>query len=75
MGGACSAYGGSGTYRVLVGKPEVKILLGRTRCRWENNIKMDLARSWIEGRDCTGLARNRDKLRGFVIAAMNLRVP
>jgi hypothetical protein len=25
-----------------VGKPEGKILIGRTRRRWENNIKMDL---------------------------------
>jgi len=33
---------GRGTYRVLVGKPEVKRSLGRHRCRWEDNIKMDL---------------------------------
>jgi hypothetical protein len=32
----------TGTYRVLVGKPEGKTPLGRTTCRWENNIKMDL---------------------------------
>jgi hypothetical protein len=31
-----------GTYRVLVGKPEGKRLLGRLRCRWEDNIKTDL---------------------------------
>jgi len=29
-------------YRVLVGKPEGKRPLGRTRHRWEDNIKMDL---------------------------------
>jgi hypothetical protein len=29
-------------YRVLVGKPEVKRPLGRSRCRWENGIRMDL---------------------------------
>jgi hypothetical protein len=29
-------------YKVLVGKSEGKIQLGRPRCRWENNIKMDL---------------------------------
>jgi hypothetical protein len=29
-------------YRVLVGKPEGKTLLGRPRLRWEDNIKMDL---------------------------------
>ena len=29
-------------YRVLVGKPEGKRPLGRSRRRWEENIKMDL---------------------------------
>jgi hypothetical protein len=29
-------------YRVLVGKPEGKRLLGKTRHRWEDNIEMDL---------------------------------
>ena len=27
-------------YRVLMGKPECKRPLGRSRLRWENNIKM-----------------------------------
>jgi hypothetical protein len=31
-----------GLYRVLVGKPEGKRTLGRPRCRWEDNVKMDL---------------------------------
>jgi hypothetical protein len=29
-------------YRLLVGKPEGKSPLGRPRCRWVDNIKMDL---------------------------------
>jgi hypothetical protein len=29
-------------YRLLVGKPDGKILLGRPRCRWVDNIKMDI---------------------------------
>jgi hypothetical protein len=29
-------------YRVLVGKPEVKRPLQRTKYRWEDNIKVDL---------------------------------
>jgi len=29
-------------YRVLVGNPDGRRLLGRTRRRWEDNIKMDL---------------------------------
>jgi len=31
-----------GVHRVLVGKPKGKRPLGRPRCRWEDNIKMDL---------------------------------
>jgi len=43
MGGACSTYGERRrVYRVLVGKPEGKSLLGRPRCRREDNIKMDI---------------------------------
>jgi hypothetical protein len=30
------------TYRVLVGKPEGKRPLGRPKCRWEDNIKLDV---------------------------------
>jgi hypothetical protein len=29
-------------YRVLRGNPEGRRPLGRIRCRWEENIKMDL---------------------------------
>jgi hypothetical protein len=38
-----------GVYRVLVGKPEGRGLLGRPRRRWEDNIKMDL---WKVGCGC-----------------------
>jgi hypothetical protein len=31
-----------GVHRVLVGKPEGRRPLRRPRCRWEDNIKMDL---------------------------------
>jgi hypothetical protein len=33
---------GRGAYRDLVGRPEGRRLLGRSRLRWEDNIKMDL---------------------------------
>jgi len=40
-----------GVYRVLVGKPEGKRLLGRPRHRWEYNIKMDRQEvGWGKGR-------------------------
>jgi hypothetical protein len=40
---------GSGVYRVLVGRPERKRPLGRTRLRWDDNIKMDLREIGIDG--------------------------
>jgi hypothetical protein len=36
-------------YRVLVGRPEGKRPLGRPRCRWEANIKLDLKEIGIDG--------------------------
>jgi len=49
-----------GSYRVLVGKPEVKRPLGSSRRRWEGNIKTDLqvvgwGIDWIDlAQDMTG---------------------
>ena len=45
-----------GIDRVLVGKPEGKIPLGRPRRRWEDNIKMDLKEVGCEGMDWIELA-------------------
>jgi hypothetical protein len=42
---------GRGIQRVLVGKPEGKRLLGRPRCRWEDNLKMDLQEVGCGGMD------------------------
>jgi hypothetical protein len=43
MGRACSTNGAKlNAYRILVGKPEGKRPLGKPRCRWVDNIKMDL---------------------------------
>jgi hypothetical protein len=43
MGGACNTNGEKvNAYRILVRKLEGKRPLGRPRCRWEDNIKMDL---------------------------------
>ena len=38
-------------YRVWVGKLEEKSLLGRPKCRWEDNIKMDLQEVGCGGMD------------------------
>ena len=39
-----------GVYRVLVGKPEGKRILGRPRRRWEDNIKM-----YLQEVECVGM--------------------
>jgi hypothetical protein len=76
MGGACSEYGeGKCVYRVLVGKPEGKIPLGRPRRRWEDNIKMDLQEMGFEVMDWIELALDTDRWRALVNAVMKLRVP
>jgi len=42
MGGAYSMYvRGAGVHKVSVAKTNRKRSLGRPRCRWEDNIKMD----------------------------------
>ena len=66
---------GRGVHKVLVGKPEGKRQLGRPRCRWEDNIKMDLEEV---GRGCgnwMGLAQDRDRWRALVSTVMNFLVP
>jgi hypothetical protein len=51
IGRECSMYGEKrGAYRVLVGKPEGRRPLGRSRHRWEDNIKMDNGEVWLGGR-------------------------
>jgi hypothetical protein len=47
---------GRGVCRVLVGKPEGKRPLGRPKCLWEDNIKMDLQEVGCGGMDWTELA-------------------
>jgi hypothetical protein len=47
----------SGAYRVLVGKPEGKRPLGRSKCRSEDNIKIDLQEVGCGGMDWIGLVQ------------------
>jgi hypothetical protein len=50
-----------GLNRVLVGKPEGKRPLGRPRCRWEDNVKMNLQEVGCGCMDWIGLAQDRDR--------------
>ena len=62
-------------YRVLLGKPEGRILLGRPRRRWVDNIRIDLQEVGCWYMDWIGLAQDRNGWWTFVSAVMNLRVP
>jgi len=62
-------------YRVLVGKPEGRRPLGRPRCRWVDNIRVDLQEVGCGYMDWIGLAQDRDSWWKLVSAVMNLRVP
>jgi hypothetical protein len=61
-------------YRVLMGKPEGKISLGRPRRRWEDGIRMDLREIGLGSVYWIQLAQDRDRWRAVVNTAMNLRV-
>jgi hypothetical protein len=62
-------------YRVLVGRPEGKRQLRRSRHRWEDNIKLDVRWIGIDGANWIQLAQDRVHLRTFVNTVMNPWVP
>jgi hypothetical protein len=62
-------------YRLLVGKPEGKRPLGRPRCRWIDNFKMDLLEIGLSVVDWIGLAQDRYRWIALVNLVMNLQVP
>ena len=66
---------GRGVHRILVGKPEGKRLLGRPRCRWNDNIKMDVQEMGGVCGDWMELVQDRESWRELVSKVMNFRVP
>jgi hypothetical protein len=62
-------------YEVLVGKPEGKKPLGKSRHRWEDNIKMDIMEIGLGGCRLDSCGSGRDRWWALVNAVMNLWVP
>jgi hypothetical protein len=76
MGRACSTnVNKRNAYRILVGRPEGKRLLGRPRHRWVDSIKMHLRETVLGGMDWIDLVQNWDQWKVLVNTIMNLRVP
>jgi hypothetical protein len=66
---------GRGVYRVLDGRPKGKRPLGKPRCRWEDNIKIDLREIEIDRVSWIQLALDRVQWLAFVSMVMNLQAP
>jgi hypothetical protein len=62
-------------YNILDGIPDGKRPFRRPRCRWQDNIRMDLREVWWEGMEWTHLAQNRKKQWALVNTVMNRQVP
>jgi hypothetical protein len=64
-----------GVYRVLLGRPKGKRPLGRPTHKWEDNIKMDLRETGINGVNSIWLAQDRVQWLAFLSMVMNFWVP
>jgi hypothetical protein len=62
-------------YRLFVGNPEGKRPLRRPRCRWIDNIIMDILEIKLSVVDWIGLAQDRYRWRALVNSVMNGQVP
>ena len=51
---------GRSAFKILTGKPSGKRPLGRTRSRWEDNIRMDLEEIGINAGNWVDSAQDRD---------------
>ena len=66
---------GGSPLNILTGKPTGKIFLGRSRHRWEDNIRMYFTEICINTRNWVDLAQARNYWRALVDAALNLGIP
>jgi hypothetical protein len=74
-GGVCSTHGEKrNAYKISVVKPGGRRPLRRHRCRWEDNIKMNLRENGVIWTGSIWL-RDRDQWRALVNTIVNVRVP
>ena len=66
---------GRSAFKILTGKPTGKRLFGRTRHRWEDNIRMCLKEIGISTRNWVDSAQDRGNWRALLNAVLKLRVP
>jgi hypothetical protein len=62
-------------YRLMVGKPEGKRPIERTRHKWVDNVNMDLRGIGWGGMDWIHLAQDRSQWRALVNMVINFRIP
>jgi hypothetical protein len=62
-------------YRLLVGKPEGRRPLGKSRLRWVDNIRIDLVEVGWRDVGWIGLAQDRNRWRSLVNSVLNFRIP
>jgi hypothetical protein len=71
-GGGHNANGGDerNEYNILAGNPEWKRSLGRPKCKWEDNIKMNLMEIGLGFVNWSHMAQDRDLLGALVSSVM-----
>jgi hypothetical protein len=76
MGRACRTNGENrNAYRILMGKPEGKRPLRRSRRRWVYNVKMNIREIGWGGMDWIYLAKDRNQWSVLAKTIMNFQVP
>jgi hypothetical protein len=62
-------------YKTFVRNHEVKISLGRSKCKWEDNIRVRIKEIVCNHVERIHLAQDRDQWWALVNTVMNLQVP
>jgi hypothetical protein len=71
----CSTHGRvKNLFKMLVGKPEDKTLLGRPRCRWQDNIRLDFNETDSEDIDWIPLVQDRVQWWTLVNMVINIQI-